>query len=40
MLTPGEILEHIIKHIVCEHIRNKEMITRSIHHFLKASHAK
>lgn len=40
MLTLGKILEHIIKQMVCEHTRNKEMIIRSIRDFLKASHAK
>lgn len=32
--------KHIIKQMVCEHMRNKEVITRSTHDFLKASHDK
>lgn len=31
-------MEHI--QMVCEHVRNKEVITRHLHDFLKASHAK
>lgn len=39
MLTVGRMLEHIIKWMVCDHRRNKEVVTRNIHDFLKVSHA-